>query len=100
MVNFVSVDDANTLISDDEVLFLDIRDKEAYYQSHIDGAQHLSDETMDQICTTLDRSKSIVVYCYHGISSVDAAEFLKTQGFQNVASLEGGYTLWKQKYGN
>ncbi|HIB29109.1 MAG TPA: hypothetical protein EYO24_01170 [Candidatus Marinimicrobia bacterium] len=38
----------------------------------------------------------LIVYCYHGILSRDAAEFLMNQGFKNVYSLNGGFSEYAQ----
>src|SRR5437588_10480092 len=91
MARFISIEDAFELLKADQedVLFLDVRDRQAFQQSHIQGAQHLTDNTLDQICSTMDRARPIIVYCYHGLSSVDAVDYLLSQGFHNVASLEG-----------
>lgn len=38
----------------------------------------------------------MIVYCYHGILSRDAAEFLMNKGFKNVYSLNGGLSEYAQ----
>jgi len=38
----------------------------------------------------------LIVYCYHGILSRDAAEFLMNQGFKNVYSLNSGLSEYAQ----
>ena len=39
-------------------------------------------------------NKCIIVYCYHGNSSQDVANFLTSHGFTDVYSLKGGYEEW------
>jgi len=39
-----------------------------------------------------------VVCCYHGISSQQAAQFLISQDFTEVYSLDGGFTDWQLQY--
>ncbi len=40
----------------------------------------------------------MVVYCYHGNSSLGATAFLLENGFKNVASMSGGFEAWRQVY--
>jgi thiosulfate sulfurtransferase len=39
-----------------------------------------------------------VVCCYHGISSQQAAQFLVSQDFTDVYSLDGGFTQWQLQF--
>ncbi len=38
--------------------------------------------------------RRIVVYCHHGIRSLQMTAFLRQQGFDNVKSLAGGIDRW------
>ena len=38
--------------------------------------------------------ESIVIYCYHGITSQGVAAHMADQGFEDVYSLDGGYEAW------
>jgi thiosulfate sulfurtransferase len=40
----------------------------------------------------------VVVCCYHGISSQQAAQFLISQDFTEVYSLDGGFTDWQLQH--
>ena len=46
----------------------------------------------DQL-TELDSTRDYVVYCHHGIRSLQAVEFLRAAGFR-ARNLEGGITNW------
>ena len=45
----------------------------------------------------LDPDAEIVVHCKSGGRSAKAQEFLKQQGFQNVANMRGGILAWSDK---
>ena len=53
---------------------------------------------LDQLAANLqdelDPADEIVVYCHHGIRSLDAAMFMRANGFPRVKSLAGGIDLW------
>lgn len=40
------------------------------------------------------RGREIVVYCHHGIRSMHAIAFLRTQGFEKLLNLAGGIDRW------
>ena len=41
-----------------------------------------------------DYKQNFVIYCHHGIRSLQAAQFLREQGFENAYSLAGGIEKW------
>jgi len=41
-----------------------------------------------------DRDQSIVVYCHHGMRSLQATRFLRKRGYPNTFSLHGGIEAW------
>ncbi len=94
----ISVDDAHDMIVDRDVAILDIRDPESFAASRMLDAEHLSNETAAQFIETTDKSKPIVVCCYHGNSSQQAAQFLAEQGFSEVYSLDGGFEVWNARF--
>ncbi len=49
-------------------------------------------ERSDEINSWKDRE--IVVYCHHGIRSMHAIGYLKSQGFQRLLNLAGGIDRW------
>jgi thiosulfate sulfurtransferase len=45
-----------------------------------------------------DKDTSLVVYCYHGNSSLGATAYLMENGFKDVVSMSGGFEAWRQVY--
>ncbi len=43
---------------------------------------------------TADPQRGVVVYCHHGMRSLRAALFLRSKGFENAFSMQGGIDLW------
>lgn len=77
-----------------EVQIADIRDPQSFANGHIDGAVNLSNDNLARFIAESDMDKPLVVVCYHGISSQNAAAYLVEQGFDQVYSLDGGYSAW------
>jgi len=72
---------------------LDVREASEWASGRIAGATHVP---VGQIEDAADASLSewkdepIIVYCAHGVRSLLAADSLKSLGFTNVSSIEGG----------
>ena len=81
-----------------EALFVDVRDPGSYRAAHIPGAVHLHDGNVQEFVENIDKEAAVVVYCYHGNSSLGAAAYFIENGFKNVASMSGGFEAWRQVY--
>jgi thiosulfate sulfurtransferase len=76
--------------------FVDVRDTMSYESAHIPGALHLTDANVGAFTAASDKAKPIVIYCYHGHSSLGGAAYLMEQGFERVYSLAGGFESWRR----
>ena len=76
---------------------LDVREREEYREGHLDGALSLPRGFLEiRIEETVpDKSTPIIAYCAGGVRSLIAARTLKEMGYENVISMSGGYTAWK-----
>jgi monothiol glutaredoxin len=74
-------------------LLLDVRTPEERETARIEPSE-LLDEAMRGTLEELDREKTIVCYCHHGMRSRRAAEHLIRMGFRDVHNLEGGIDAW------
>ena len=73
---------------------LDLREAQEWERAHLPGSEPLTQELMDGVLQTWDRATPIVTVCHHGIRSLQAAHFLKKQGFTDVRSMKGGVEAW------
>ncbi len=94
MFKQISVKELNSLLPHRDLILADVRDRESFICSHVPGAEHLSMDRLQQFCAQAKPSQSVVVYCYHGVTSQSVAQFLVEQGFDSVYSLEGGFEAW------
>ncbi|MFI5349947.1 MAG: thiosulfate sulfurtransferase GlpE [Elusimicrobiota bacterium] len=76
--------------------FVDVRDDASYNSAHIPGAIHLTDANVGDFIAVSDKAKPVVVYCYHGHSSLGGAAYLMEHGFEKVYSLAGGFESWRR----
>src|SRR5215831_9167714 len=94
----VTVDEVkNRLERGEKWALLDVREREEYREGHLDGAQSLPRGFLEMRVEEAvpDKSTPIIAYCAGGVRSLIAARTLKEMGYENVASMSGGYTAWK-----
>lgn len=75
---------------------IDIRDPQSFALGHIPGSRHLDNAGIGTLLDEAPRDTAMVVVCYHGHSSQQAAGWLASQGYRDVYSLEGGFSGWQQ----
>jgi len=94
----VSIDEVKNRIERGENwTLLDVREREEYREGHLEGAISLPRGFLEMRVeeAVADKSKSIIAYCAGGVRSLIAARTLKEMGYENVVSMSGGYTSWK-----
>ena len=96
-VKNIDFTDARKRINSNKAIVIDVRDKESYNDSHINGSINISNKNFEDFINTTNKKKAVIVYCYHGNSSKNIAELLINFGFIEVYSLDGGYEMWKSK---
>ena len=76
---------------------LDVREREEYREGHLEGSVPLPRGFLEMRIEEAvpDKSSPIVAYCAGGVRSLIAARTLKEMGYENVTSMSGGYTAWK-----
>ena len=72
-------------------VLVDVREPEEFEHVHLEGAKLIPlGELSQRAASELSTESEIVVYCAHGIRSMEALFGLKMLGFKKVRSLEGG----------
>src|SRR4051812_5263626 len=90
-----------TLSNGNGIVLLDVRESDEWDAGHIPGAKHVPRgylESRVEGVVGADRDQRVVIYCASGQRSALAANTLKALlGYENVASMNGGITLWKDR---
>lgn len=94
----MQISELQQVLTDETHVVVDIRDAASFQLGHIPNAIHLSNESLPEFLRTADFDAPVVVCCYHGISSQQAAQFLISQDFTEVYSLDGGFTDWQLQH--
>ena len=86
------------LVSDSNIVVLDVRTASEFAEGHIEGAINIDQgqsDFMDKARAALPADKKIAVYCRSGRRSANAAGRLGGEGYQCV-NLKGGIIAWKE----
>ena len=94
----ISVQQAQAQLTDNKALLVDIRDPQSFAAAHASGAFHLNNDTLHGFIEQSDFATPVLVMCYHGNSSKGAAQYLLTQGFDQVYSVDGGFEAWRMLF--
>jgi molybdopterin/thiamine biosynthesis adenylyltransferase/rhodanese-related sulfurtransferase len=79
---------------------VDVREAEEWSTGHIPGARHVPKSYLESRIegAAPDRSQHVILYCQSGNRSAWAARTLiEDLGYENVESMTGGITLWKDR---
>lgn len=94
----ISPQETKARLDKGEIKIVDIRDDQSFEVGHIPDSFHLSNGTVTQFMNENEFDTPVVVCCYHGISSQQAAQYLIHQGFEEVYSMDGGFEAWRGLY--
>ena len=86
------------LITDSNVVILDVRKADEFAEGHITGAiliDQFQSDFLEQAQAKLPKDKTIAIYCRSGRRSANAAGKLADVGFKCV-NLKGGIIAWKE----
>ena len=93
----IHVEEAQELLNDPGTVIVDIRDKVSFQAGNIPNSINLSNKDIVDFLDSTDRKAPLLIYCYHGFNSKDAAEYFVNNGFHTVFSLDGGYSEFSQQ---
>jgi len=78
------------------VTLVDVREQEEYDESRIEGCKLIPlGEIQARGPQELNKEDEIVIYCAHGVRSLQGLMALKMLGFEKLKSLEGGICAWE-----
>lgn len=85
------------LASGEKICLLDCREPFEHRQARIEGAELIPMRTVPaslQHIETQADTMPVIVYCHHGMRSLQVVEWLRAQGVEGCLSLAGGIDRW------
>ncbi|MGD9982145.1 MAG: rhodanese-like domain-containing protein [Hyphomonadaceae bacterium] len=100
-VPFMSMDEVKARVAGgaNDLIVLDVREKDAFEAAHIPNARHLPRGQLELRVNDAfpDPTVRIVTYCEVGKISTLAAATLRRMGFTHATALDGGMKAWKEQ---
>ena len=85
----------------DGAVAIDCREPNEWNLGHIPGALHIPRGILEtHVEGAVPRGRAIVLYCASGNRSALAADTLQQMGYQDVASMSGGFRGWAEAGGD
>lgn len=85
------------LESGEKLFLIDVRQPEEYQAARIEGSELIPMNTVPAALQELEAKEDqgmLVVYCHHGMRSLNVVNWLRGQGVENCRSMAGGIDLW------
>lgn len=97
----LGVEDVNALeaaIADGSLRLIDCREQEEWDFNRLPGAELLPlSRFMEAAATVIEERKPSIIYCHHGIRSMQAASWLRSRGLEKCWSMKGGIDAWSTR---
>ncbi len=96
-VNEISPQQCKAILSENSsVLFLDCREAHEYAYCRIEGSMLVPLSQFAGMAESQfpNKETACIIYCHHGVRSLNATFYLREQGYANVFSMHGGIELW------
>lgn len=92
----VQPEDVKTLQSTSEIVLLDVREPWERDTARIEPSLHIPMGDIPARVQEIDPDDHIVVYCHHGVRSLNVTAWLRQQGFEKAQSMAGGIDRWSR----
>lgn len=96
-VKHVDAKNAQKLLSQTNLVILDIRTPEEFKSFHIAGATNIDyhGSNFEQRVSSLDKSRCYLLHCASGGRSTQSLKIFQKYDFQSIYHLDGGINAWK-----
>ena len=74
---------------------IDVREPQEFAICHIEGGELIPMRTIPAALETLRADAApLIVFCHHGVRSLNVVHWLREQGIENCTSMAGGIDAW------
>jgi rhodanese-related sulfurtransferase len=82
------------LESGQSFLLVDVREPWEHQTAHIEGARLIPMREIPAHVDDIEDAGEVVLFCHHGMRSLDAAGWLRSKGVTGARSMSGGIDRW------
>ena len=92
----ISAEEFKTVLNEEDIRVVDVRKDGEYSSAHINDAQHISLDYINEHLNELPEDIPFYVHCAGGYRSVIAASIWKSRGIHNMIDIAGGFGAIKK----
>src|SRR5229473_779314 len=79
----------------EKLRLVDIRETFEHRQARIEGSELIPMRTVPKALDSLEAEEApLIVFCHHGMRSLQIVSWLREQGVERCSSMEGGIDRW------
>jgi adenylyltransferase/sulfurtransferase len=93
-VEIVPQDVKQRLERGEVLLLVDVREPWEHQTAHIEGARLIPLREIPAHVDDIQGAGEVVLFCHHGMRSLDAVNWLRSQGVAGARSMTGGIDRW------
>lgn len=88
------------LTAGESLILIDVREPAEFQLARIEGAELIPMRSVPAQLQHLEAESdrgTLVVYCHHGVRSMNVVHWLREQGIANAQSMAGGIDRWSRE---
>ena len=79
----------------EKLRLIDVREPFEFQQARIEGSELIPMRSVPQALPSLDTEAApLIVFCHHGMRSLQVVSWLREQGVERCSSMAGGIDRW------
>lgn len=90
----ISASEAAKIMNNDDVILIDVRENDELAICRINGALHIPMGQIPEHVDALPRDKQLIIFCHHGMRSLNVVQYLEARGIENAINMIGGIHAW------
>ena len=79
---------------EDKPILLDVREVSEHQFCRIEGSVLIPMSEMKERYSEVPKDRLVLVYCHHGMRSMQVVRYLRTRGWSKVSNVRGGIDAW------
>ena len=96
-ISSISADELATIMTNNnDVNILDVRKESEYMSEHVEDAENLPLDFINEAMDKVDKNKTYYVHCASGYRSMIFTSILRARGYDNLVNIKGGFSAIKE----
>jgi rhodanese-related sulfurtransferase len=98
LIQKLSPGDVKKILEENEsARLIDVREEWEYQKAKIENSELMPLSNFITNLNNLSKDDNLIIYCHHGVRSLQVCNYLEKLGFKNLINLEGGIDAWSKE---